>query len=86
LILNGEKTIDKRWPQLLVVDADEDFCTIFSNKLADIFIIQSVVSIAIAMEQVGKYIPDEMILDNYLPDGLGAKYVAKCKQTNTSVK
>ena len=30
--------------------------------------------------------PDIMILDNYLPDGLGAQYIAVCKQTNPSVK
>jgi DNA-binding NtrC family response regulator len=73
-------------PQLLVVDDDGDFCTIIANNLADIFNIQSVPNITQALEQLKNVPPDVMILDNYLPDGLGAKYIAVCKKSNPSLR
>lgn len=78
--------MDNRLPQLLVVDDDEDFCTIIANKLSDIFSIQSVSNITSALQQLKKSPPDVMILDNDLPGGLGAKYIALCKQNNPSLK
>lgn len=78
--------MDRTLPQLLVVDDDEDFCMIIQNELADIFSIQSVSNITRALDCLKKCPPDVMILDNYLPDGLGAKYIAECKQNNPSLK
>jgi len=72
--------------QILMVDDDEDLCTILSKNLDSIAAIHTEHTLAGALDYLRKNQPPLILLDNSLPDGWGIRFIVKFKQLNKDVR
>ena len=64
----------------LIVEDDMDICYLVSGILKQKKLVSSYVnSLSDAVKSLEKNIPDILILDNHLPDGLGVEFISYLK-------
>jgi len=72
--------------EILIVDDDEDLCTILSINLRAIAPIHHEHSLEGAMKYIEANHPSLVLLDNSLPDGYGVQHIARIKELNRQGK
>lgn len=74
-------------PDILIIDDDKDFC----HLLTDLFKLRnlqawSAQTIKEGWEYIQRFKPKMVLLDNYLPDGLGVNLITEIKKNNSSTR
>jgi two-component system OmpR family response regulator len=77
---------NETFPTILIVDDDEDLCTILSRNLKDIARLHSEGTLAGCLNYLKKKKPALMLLDNSLPDGFGISFLKRFSHLFRDIK
>jgi DNA-binding response OmpR family regulator len=76
-----------RMPQALVIDDDEDLCSLLKLVLEEQnFEVEVANTLSQGEKCLEETLPSIIFLDNYLPDGQGIEFIPKIRSLNNGIK